>query len=242
MGIKENFKVNENYYEEQYSKDKAVLYEKNLLDLRNEINNKNLSKDLKTKILNFIERFESFNREFTYPNVVNLIKKSTLFAANFIKEPSRQNVYEKTAFRLLKEITNDHELEVVKLPNKGPNSLYIVNGSLKINLNKSERKNQKSIDFKITLINLTIYIAHKYTGLSGGSQDNQKNDLSGFIFNANKNKDSNKIFLAIADGPYYKNSKNSISEIELLKKNANKEKGVYATDMSGVPEIIKSIL
>ena len=95
---------------------------------------------------------------------------------------------------------------------------------------------------KITLINLTIYIAHKYTGLSGGSQDNQKNDLSGFISHANKNKDSNIIFLAIADGPYYKYAKNSISEIDLLKKNANKEKGVYATDMSGVPEIIKTFL
>jgi hypothetical protein len=242
MVITDNFKMNEDYYEEEYSKDKAVLYKKNLSDLYEEINNESLTKELNTKILNFIGKFESFNLEFTYTNVVKLIKNSILFGANFIKEPSRQNVYEKTAFRLLKEITKDDELEVIKLPNKGPKSLYVINGSLKNNLNKSKRKQQKSIDFKITLTNFTIYIAHKYTGLSGGSQDNQKNDLSGFITNANKNKDPKKIFLAIADGPYYKYAKNSFSEMDLLKKNANKEKGVYATDMSGVSEIIKTIL
>jgi hypothetical protein len=232
MGINKTLNMNENYFEEQYSKDKAALYKKNLLDLYNEMNNKILTKDLKTKILNFISKFEAFNSEFTYENVVKLIKEKTLFGANFIKEPSRQNVYEKTALRLLKELTSDEDLKVQKLPNKGPNSLYVIKGVVKNNLSKSKRKQQKSIDFEITLTNLTIYIAHKYTGLSGGSQDNQKNDLSGFISHANKNKDSNIKFLAIADGPYYKNANNSTSELDLLKKNANKEKGVYYTELN----------
>jgi hypothetical protein len=226
-----------NYFEKTYENNILSLNKQNLKKISSEKFKNPLPKNLDEKITNFVDKFK-FNTEFTYKNVVSLLKNSILFSAKFTVEPGRQNVYEKTAYKFLKEILGEElSQQVSKLPSSGNQSCYVVDGVLRQNVPKNQRQGQKSIDFKITLEDLTIYIAHKYTYEKGGAQDNQYKDLLGFLFHANRNREKSILYVAIADGPYYKGSK-MIS----LKETANGEHGVYATDMSGFYKIIKPFL
>lgn len=225
------------YFENKYKQNVFASNKRNLSKIKKQRFNKPLPDDLKNRIERFVGKF-NFNDEFTYDNVVSLIQSSIIFSAKFIVDAGRQNIFETTAFGFLKKIIgkelSDH---VEKLPNAGVRSCYVVNGALIHNLPRNQRQGQKSIDFRITLDNLTFYIAHKYTSEDGGAQDNQFNDLLGFITHANKNKDKSLIFVAIADGPYYRGAR-----MLSLQETANKNNNVYATDMFGFSKIIHSYI
>lgn len=237
MGSSKKRRFSRKYFENKYKKMVFNSNKRNLEKIKTERFKNPLPDHLKNRIEKFVDKFK-FNDEFTYENVVSLIKNSIVFSAKFIVDAGRQNIFETTAFGFLKEIIGEklaHHVE--KLPNSGVRSCYVVNGVLQHNLPRNQRQGQKSIDFKITLGEVSVYIAHKYTSEDGGAQDNQFNDLLGFITHANQNKDKNLMYIAIADGPYYRSTR-----MHSLQENANKNNNVYATDMFGFSKIINSYI
>lgn len=156
---------------------------------------------MKLKIKNFAEKFG-----FSEKKVSKEIKNNKIVAANFIKDPGKQNFYQKQALEFL------NSMSIVKsakqLAAGGKNALYIVNGKIghKKDFSSGVLDDIKSIDFKIELVDGRVILAsHKYTKDHGGAQDNQKNDLLTFVRNAEKYKGDEYILMAIADGEYYKN-------------------------------------
>lgn len=185
-------------------------------DLRKQnikITQKSLSESwLKIKIKNFSEKWG-----FSYKKVENEIKDNKIVAASFAKDPSKQNFYQTQALFFLNSMEFVERAE--QLPSSGSNSIFIVDGKLLKGSEILEKKNHKSIDFKITLKNRRIIFAsHKYTKESGGAQDNQRNDLINFVFEAEKYPNNDFIFALIADGEYYKKDK---TWIEFVKNKAD---------------------
>ncbi len=182
-------------------------------DYESEIKNKDLRKQnikitqkslseswLKTKIKNFSEKWG-----FSYKKVESEIKENKIVAASFAKDPSKQNFYQTQALVFLNSMESVERAE--QLPSSGSNSIFIVDGKLLKGSEIFEKKNHKSIDFQITLKNGKVILAsHKYTKEAGGAQDNQRNDLINFVFEAEKYS-GNFIFAVIADGEYYKRDK-----------------------------------
>ena len=140
-------------------------------------------KDLEKKILGYIER-NGLNE--SVAQIKDEIVEKRLFAACFAKDPSKQNIAERIQLRELKPYG------VEKLPNTGPNALYLIDG--KIQPPPAIKGIHKSIDATYG----DRYMTLKYTKVEGGSQDNQKNDVINFIENSGDHK-----VAAIIDGPYY---------------------------------------
>ena len=177
-----------------YEAEKKKLFQQNLDELEKEILMEPLPDNLNTKIVNFSNNFDFWEKE-----VIAKIKKDRMFAANFIKSPSRQNFYEVEALVFLNSMESVEKAE--KLPASGAGAFYVVNGILS---HERPDKTYKSIDFHIKMKNgRDIYATHKYTKDEGGAQDNQKNDLLQFIQNARKYRRKEIVFAVIADGAYY---------------------------------------
>ena len=177
-----------------YEMEKKKLFQRNLDELEREIFMEPLPENLNTKIVNFSNNFDFYEKE-----VIEKIKRDRMFAANFIKSPSRQNFYETEALVFLNSMESVEKAE--KLPASGAGAFYVVNGILS---HERPDKTYKSIDFRIKMKNgKVIYATHKYTKDEGGAQDNQKNDLLQFIQNARKYRKGEIVFAVIADGTYY---------------------------------------
>ena len=140
-------------------------------------------KDLEKKILGFLERH---GIDKSPEEIKDEIVEKRLFAACFAKDPSKQNIAERIQLRELKPYG------VEKLPNTGPNALYLIDG--KIQPPPAIKGIHKSIDATYG----DRYMTLKYTKVRGGTQDNQKNDVINFIENSGDHK-----IAAITDGPYY---------------------------------------
>jgi hypothetical protein len=126
---------------------------------------------------------------------------SRTIASIFIKQPNRQNIFEEYALKKIKAMPIIKSAK--KLSASGKDAIYIVKGNLLKIHNLPERQMHKSIDFDIeTINNKHIYASHKYTKDSGGSQDNQYNDMLNFVKNANESR-TKEYFFAIIDGEYY---------------------------------------
>jgi hypothetical protein len=119
----------------------------------------------------------------------------------FTKEPSKQNIYEKTAFFYLKNFFPN----IKKL---GINQLFI-SGSIE---NRGEvvpdRKlytTSKSIDGCLEINGKKYFLCLKYTKDKGGSQDEQRNDAITFLDYASSNKEDDEYFTVICGGNYWDN-------------------------------------
>ena len=178
-----------------YEAEKKKLYSQNL----SEVMRATRSKWLRLKVRLFSEKFDFREKE-----VIGKIKRDKILAANFIKDPGRQNFYQSQALKFLNSMSCVKS--AIQLPAAGKNALFIINGKLgkKSDFKKRDLITNKSLDFKIMLTDGTIILAsHKYTKDSGGAQDNQKNDLITFIQNAKHYKGSEYTFMTIADGDFY---------------------------------------
>ena len=160
---------------------------KNISRVRGEIKNR----DFQLKIQNWSEKY-GFEKE----EVENKILQDDMFVANFAKDPSKQNIYEKLAVQFIKSIPFISKF--VNLPNN--TKLFVVNGEI-----TSKRDNEvKSIDFIFNIGDYKFYCSHKYIReTSGGAQGNQYNDVRNFLRNCKKRSDGNEYFIAICDGPYF---------------------------------------
>lgn len=143
------------------------------------------TKELNKKIENFIARTQLATKE----EVENEIKNNKLFAAFFAKDPVKQNIGEKVFCEYL---------NVKTLPQSGKNAVrFSSRGEIII---KKKVGCSKAADFKIG----SYYITQKYTGENtGGSQDNQYEDVVRFLELGSRN---NKV-CACVDGWYWKENK-----------------------------------
>ncbi|ABK77523.1 hypothetical protein CENSYa_0891 [Cenarchaeum symbiosum A] len=175
--------------------------------------------------------------KYNYIKVKNKIKNDKMFAWFFVVDPIRQNMYEIAAANFITKIKD------VKKFKKLSKHVFIENGKI-IDQKEMKKKGMdptcKSIDFYWEYHGKEFFAYHKYTKDSGGHQDNQYNDLQCFIDSANISKDSNTIFLAIADGSFY-NTNNGMAnqtKMEKLEDMANK-KTVFALTINELKEFLK---
>lgn len=161
-----------------------------------------------------------------------------IFKWFFVKDPKRQNIYEGEAASWLRQ-----QQEIDDFRHLGSGDLMVCAGLV---ITKGElharggSTSAKSLDFKWTTHNHTVYATHKYTLEVGGAQDNQYNDLHAFINEANQSRAPNTIFIAIADGPYYdtRDRLRRATRIEALRQAAN-GKTVFAGRSADVPRILR---
>ena len=159
--------------------------------------------DLLDKIRRYVARHSVYHELY----VRRAISRDHLFASQFAKDPKKQNVYEKCALDFLASIPGFGDIK--KLPSGPPNSMHLIQGNvLPASALKSSQRATKSIDFYWTFrvsetISIQVYASHKYTGEGGGAQDNQRVDLEHSLDQA-RGLDPKIMFLAIADGNYYK--------------------------------------
>ena len=220
-------------YEQNYKK----AYIKNRQTLKEQIENDPLlknNKQLNIKINNFCQKHQLDRR-----TVITEIKKSEVVQAFFAKDPQKQNIHEQTASSIIQE-----NPDIKNFKNLQNNSLYLVSG---IVMDKKEKQGKgfnietKTIDFQWDYKEKRFYASHKYTKESGGSQDNQYRDLESFIKKANQSTKTTEYFIAIADGEYYQQKKDSKKKIDLLKDEANSNKGVYACSIDELPDLLQKI-
>ena len=191
------------------------LYKKQI-----QINVKEVLKDIDTnemrlKISNWADKF-GYNFEEIKDKVIN----DEIFRCVFAKEPSRQNIYQNIAAKIIESVNGIKNFKV--LPSGGKNAYFIINGNIFKGENLiSKNQDAKSIDFYFEYGNFQFYVSHKYTKDEGGAQDNQYKDIQEFLKNSRDTSLKNTIFLAICDGDYYKQKDSKtgdITKIERLKK------------------------
>lgn len=154
--------------------------------------------DVKDKINSFIERWPCF----TIEQVKEQILTNDLVAAQFAKDPAKQNISEKAVISL---IGADK-----KVPASGKNCIrFTSNGEI---VHSAIAGASKSVDFVID----GIYYTQKYTMEAGGAQDNQYHDVIEFL---EKGSISHKVG-AIVDGWYWENGRRD-TLIDYFKNNPN---------------------
>jgi hypothetical protein len=198
--------------------------QKNIVKLLNEEID---TEDFQKKLNNWSNKFEYAPQE-----VLQKIKEDKMFACNFIKDPSKQSFHQKIAANYIKslEIVQDFKL----LPAGGKNALYVIQGEVISRSTKPDKL--KSIDFMWKAGKYTFYASHKYTKISGGSQDNQFHDILGFLKEARGSRLTNTIFIAICDGGYYTPAKFEIIKRECY---ANVSYAMKISELEGFLKTIK---
>lgn len=200
-------------------------------ELIKDINRPNIPNYLETKIIKRINRYnlvETMGQPMVnlFDKIVKKIKSDSLYAYEFMKDPSKQNIWENLQ---LKYINSYRNANVVKLSSLGINAYYLVDGELVSNKGKKPKNGTKSLDF----LSGNTFVYAKRTGVTGGSQDNQCDDACKFICEANsfcnKYPNSDKRFILLIDGPYYTISKRKDIEDNIDKENKNNIR-VYSSD------------
>ena len=154
--------------------------------------------DVKDKINNFIERWPCFTAE----QVKEQILTNDLVAAQFAKDPAKQNIAEKAIMSL---IGADK-----KMPASGRNCIrFTSTGEI---VHSAVAGASKSVDFFID----GVYYTQKYTMEAGGAQDNQYHDVIEFL---EKGSILYKVG-AIVDGYYWEDGRRN-TLIDYFKNNPN---------------------
>lgn len=158
------------------------------------------------KISNYIIEFDGM---FSKEEIKRKILEDDLVASFFIKAPAKQNISEKVAEEILGPGS--------KLPATGKNSIrFNDNGDIV----SVAFGNTKSADFMYK----DYYTTQKYTMNSGGSQDNQRNDVIDFL---TRGSIKHKV-CAIVDGDYWDKYQ------QLLRKKFSENPNVLITSMTEI--------
>lgn len=173
---------------------------KNIQALQKKLLKGKIPSDVRSKVKNYAKRI-GYTEELLLDKCIT----DDLFCINFIKDPTKQNFFEKKAFEYLKQMNG--VIDPKNLDNSGDNAYYIYNSNArKYDITLGEPPT-KSIDFmwKIAFNNnvISAYATHKYTQEGGGSQDNQFKDVKVFCENVRDNFDPLQLYFAILDGEYY---------------------------------------
>lgn len=185
------------------NKERSKLYELNTLIIMDDAKKDKTPGYLKIKIEN-----ESKRKNYNFKDILEKIRNDHMYASMFAKEPIKQNLAENLQLKFLKERNKN----IIKLPSTGKGAYYLSNGSLITNQKHKPLKTCKSMDFYDP--DSKIFYYAKYTNQSGGSQDNQFNDLKNFINecllyikNSNREKNDDYYFVILVDGDYYNREK-----------------------------------
>ena len=180
-----------------------------------------------------MDRIRSFAERAGVPASAIAIKaeKDPIFRWAIVKDPKRQNVYEKEAARWLKALPSvtafqTHRAAAAAPGLTGPDSDVLA----------------RNVDFSWRTDIYRVYAAHTYTHDSGGMQGRQYEALRSFIGEANKSTDPSRIFIAIADGPFYdtKGGSSNQTKIDALRALANR-RTVFAGRSADVPDILSGL-
>ena len=152
---------------------------------------------VKEKIKNHIIAFDGL---FTYDEVKQQILSNDLVASKFCKDPSKQNISEILAAKVL---------GWEKKPSQGSKCIRFNDDG---DIVSTSAGNTKSADFQ----ELGYYITQKYTEGEGGAQDNQRNDVIDFL---KRGSIKHKV-MAVVDGDYWDFKYKAIL-IEEFKNNPN---------------------
>lgn len=168
--------------------------------------------------------------------IKSAILENKVAAASFAINPTKQNIYEKTAADIIRKIAGVNDFK--NLPN---DKLFVIKGMVIEKKEIGALSDTKSIDFSWSYNNKKIYASHKYTSEEGGAQSNQYKDLKHFIEEARHNKDGDIVFIAIADGPFYLRGKtnqykNRIEEMQKMCTPA-----VKVCDIYGLEDILNNL-
>lgn len=173
--------------------EKIKARKKNIEEVRKDID----KSWVREKIENHMAAFEGL---FTYDEIKQKILSDDLIASKFCKDPSKQNISENLAAKVL---------GWEKKPSQGSKCIrFNDNGDIV----SSSAGNTKSADFQ----ELGYYITQKYTEGEGGAQDNQRNDVIDFL---KRGSIKHKV-MAVVDGDYW-DSKYKAILIEEFKDNPN---------------------
>lgn len=190
----------------------------------------NPSSDVINKLEKYSERYN-----FSFNDVLLEYQNSEIFRANFSKDPGKQSAHQKIAIEYIQNFELINKEKTLLLPSGGKNALYLISGQIIQGCNLTTNKKPKSIDFLIELINgQKIYCTHKYTKESGGSQDNQLNDVLSFLENSRNLHSKNIFVIAILDGDYYKHKINKINS-------KYQSKNCYSTNINNLLNVLEKI-
>lgn len=198
--------------EDIYSEEKIrEIRVKNFEDAKRDFENR--ENYIMVKINNIADDF-GYEPDYVYDLVANSEDtelKDLFIAVRLAKDPTRQNIYEKS-FELYME-SNSEGFE--KLSPSGKKAYYLTeNGLIKGNVPQGVDKT-KSLDFSQSIGEIKYYFYHKHTRNYGGGQTNQHRDMIHFIRLAKDyclNHNDHIKFIGVIDGPYY--NENIRNEIE----------------------------
>lgn len=166
------------------------------------------------------------------------IRGDPIFKMVFVKEPRRQNIYEREAAGWLRRQPGIDKFR--RLDTRGRMVCAVRVIPKAVLRKKGGSAATWGFDFKWTTRGRTVYAAHKYTLESGGSQDAQYEDLYDFIDAANQSRAPGAMFIVIVDGPYYgtRDAARRATRMEALRQAAN-GKTVFAGRSADVPKILR---
>ena len=148
-----------------------------------------------------------------------------MYASHFAINPIKQNIAEKLQLKFIQEHLSP---EYKKLPSKGKDSIYFING--KLVHKKEENQKVKSADFYNS--QLDTYVFAKYTHEEGGSQDNQYSDVVMFIEGVDKYLECYPCktqFLILTDGEYY-----TLERIQSLSSVVKHKENIHVTNCDAI--------
>lgn len=203
--------------------------------------------DLSVKVENFSNKW-GYEENFVW---CYLLDNDKLFRLFFVKDPGKQTFHQHLAAKWINNLPFVNEFKELSVG--GKDALYVLDGKVINGEKKKEVKDKtipKSIDFywnyQFSGKKIEFYATHKYTKISGGSQDNQYRDVQNFLAEAKSCDNINICFVSITDGPYYLLSEPTASnmrKIDYLNSQLFCNKSNIATNLDCfMPSIISRII
>ena len=219
-----------------YKAVRRTKWRSNARELQRLVSSNRIDGNLHRKIDNFCERFDVEKEQ-----VIKEIKASTVVAAFFAKDPSKQNIYEKAAAEYIGRMSG-----VADFQNLPTNKLVISNGAVMEKRQLVEiggASTAKTIDFEWKYEGKTFYASHKYTENSGGAQGSAYKDLQDFISEAVRTTARNTHFVAIADGGFYRTMDGQARSTRIKRlKDLASSKAVHACRIEELESLMKNIV
>lgn len=157
---------------------------------------------------------------FSKDEVINEIKSSELYLREFVKNPTRQNIHEKTQEEILKSTIKNinkgnHNYKISYEKNK-KNYNYVITdeGIVSESVIRDSYHESKTFDFILNVQKgkkmYRIFFVNKYTKENGGSQDNVCREVETTHKYCTLNTNPFHKFVFVLDGNYWKNKANNI--------------------------------
>ena len=197
---------------------------------------------LRDKIANAAERFGLSERE-----IRKALVDSRVLRFYYAKDPTRQSLHENAAAEFIRKIPGVRGFEQMRGEVKFVTAGRVVDKPELQSLQSADAAvvRTKGIDFTWKFGGRLFYAYHKHTGVEGGAQDNQYNDLKVFVREAALNNLSGTVFVALCDGPYYfrMNGIAEKSRTDALREMAKgaKRGNVFVMPTEELPEFLKNL-